>query len=270
METKMKYVLIGLSFLTITFNSFALIPAEVYSKSVTAVLFLETDKGTENGGLGTGFFIGNEGLVLTNHHMVEGISTLVGTSYNRNKYTGFTLLYADRDSDIAVLKVDRIQENDTFLDLEKAEKITLIGDSISWIGHPAGNKFSFSVGNISNIKINGYVETLQYNGVAFGGSSGGPLLSDEGNVIGIHHASDRIVNGIRYGSSKNNIAQAIEIAKNKYTNYFKGNTSIAKNESSETKNSMDSNFEEPKNDLASLIGELKAYTPPSEVRLGSR
>ncbi len=126
------------------------------------------------------------------------------------------------------------------------------------------------------------VELLQFNGVAYHGSSGSPLLNSDGEVIGIIHSglenSSKNVIGTGLGSGRNNISEVLDRALNQYpVNTISEATAEPINEitasatiSESSENARTLVNTEPKNDLASLIRELKAYTPPSEVRLGSK
>lgn len=273
----MKYMLIGLSFLTLTFNASALTSQDVYTNSVNAVLYLEfyEDGGTNcpiggaNSCHATGFFVEEDGIVFTNHHVEGDAVTMTGRSNLGNNYTNFTVLYSDEYSDIAVLKVSKRKENDTFLNLGSNKSETKVGDKVFWIGHPATLKFSFSEGYISNLNVEkeGKLIDLQYNGVGFGGSSGSPVLNTDGQVIGIHRRKDEDVEGVRFGSGLNHIEKALKIAKARLNTL---NTEVKENDFPIENKSPYSEETNSKNDLASLIRELKAYTPPSEVRLGSK
>ena len=296
----MKYVLIGLTFLTLTFNSFALTPQDIYSNSVNAILILNSDIGS-----GTGFFLGKDGIVITNNHMVQNpnvpqkeakdidVSRMTGKSKNNREYSGFKLLYTDPVADIAVLKISNRQENDTFLELAGPEEKLTIGDDSFWIGNPGGLwKFTFSKGYLGEIEKNGNSFDLQFHGVGFHGSSGSPFLNKDGRIIGIlatgNYRSETIYlespkngekielnqikahEGVVFGSSKESILKALENARANYPSNTVVDDQIININSPTRGSTGNENSNVSKNDLASLIRELKAYTPPSEVRLGSR
>ena len=272
METKMKN-LIMLSFLTLTVNAFALTPQKNYENSVKAVLILDYEKCDGTPKQATGFFIGSEGVILTNYHVVRNtnLKTMIGKSIKDTIYSNFEILSVDPDSDIAVLKVSGIQEKESYLELVSSEKKYLIGDEVNWIGHPIGaENFTFSNGYISQLSTKGNVETIQFNGVGYHGNSGSPILNSDGEVIGILHGGtdgfkklQEEVGNVMLGSGRENINQALQMAKNIIPVAQICRTSIT-----ESKSTL-SNINESKNDLASLIRELKAYTPPEERKLGS-
>lgn len=134
---------------------------------------------------GTGFFLPDRNVIVTNHHVIEGNRQVVieGTCFTKQIVK---VLYIDQKYDLAFLKAPT--------DIQPVPNITLgtlrearVGDSVMAIGHPFGLKFSVKRGIVSNAAelMNG-IPYLHIDAALNPGNSGGPLVNAEGEVIGIN------------------------------------------------------------------------------------
>jgi serine protease Do len=155
---------------------------------------------TEGLALGTGVIIKSGGEILTNAHVVEDMSRIVvvltdGTGYDAR------VKYIDKESDLAVIKIDKIGL--TAAKLGKKADI-IIGKTAIAVGTPMSfqNRNSASVGVISglNRSIDGFYQykLIQTDVALNPGNSGGPLVNLKGEVIGINSISDRSAQGLNY------------------------------------------------------------------------
>ncbi len=153
---------------------------------------------------GTGFFI-NPTTIVTNHHVVKKCKSI---DIIRGDYkTSAKLSMADSRNDLAVLKT--IEKNDNFLHF-RAGKGIRIGEEIIVLGYPFGKLLGTGVklttGNIS--ALTGLVDdvtSIQITAPVQPGNSGGPLLDNSGNLVGIVVARlEKDLSG--------NIAQNVNIA----------------------------------------------------------
>ena len=136
-------------------------------------------------------FIFEEGLVMTNAHVVNGSDKVIIGLTNGKKYTG-KLIGQDFFTDIAVLKI----EGDgpwPKAELGDSTKIK-VGDWAIAVGNPFGLENTVTLGIISNLKRNvrqlgiydKKLELIQTDAAINPGNSGGPLLNSNGEVIGIN------------------------------------------------------------------------------------
>lgn len=145
--------------------------------------------------LGSGFFIRNDGYILTNYHVIEGAKKITVLT-NDNKSFEASIVGIDKPSDLAVLKVNnKTEDKDNplvfksviFGDAEQAR----IGDKILAFGNPYGLGVSVSSGIISaksrNIGL-GEQQYLQTDASINRGNSGGPMFNLNGEVIGVNAA----------------------------------------------------------------------------------
>ena len=132
-------------------------------------------------GQGSGFFIGR-GQIVTNAHVVEdAYSAEVHSSLN--VYEHLTIIKRDDEVDLALLGVNDLGEPSLML----ADKVDLRpGQRIIAIGNPLGLEHTVSDGLISAIRgTPGKEQLIQISAPISPGSSGGPLLNMEGEVIGV-------------------------------------------------------------------------------------
>lgn len=173
-------------------------------------------------GGGTGFFISDDGMIVTNRHVVADstaeytVITSEGTEYPAR------ILAWDDFLDFAVLKVDG--ENFSAVDLGDSDNIK-IGQTVVAIGNSLG-EFSHSVsrGIISGVKRDivagsGFGDSEQLKGIIQTdaainfGNSGGPLIDLEGNVIGINTAVAQGAQSIGFAIPINQAMRLIEDVK---------------------------------------------------------
>lgn len=148
------------------------------------------DKNTvDSSSAGTGFFISNDGYILTNEHVVAGANEIMVYMPNGNSYPA-SYVGGDEAMDIAVLKANISSVSAPFGDSNKIA----VGDLAIAIGNPYGlNQIltnTLTVGFISgkNRMYTAEGQTLSYiqTDVALNpGNSGGPLINSKGEVIGV-------------------------------------------------------------------------------------
>jgi S1-C subfamily serine protease len=160
---------------------------EVYETmhlSVVTVVSLGAD--LQRRSLGSGFFVSDDGLICTNLHVVEGsvFVEIISPEGWTTRCLGFVA--ADPDTDLAILKIER---NTAELDL--AVDFPAIGARAFAMGNPEGFRNTISEGVVSGrrqlISLSGdaVCQVIQTTAAVSHGSSGGPLISDEGKVVGV-------------------------------------------------------------------------------------
>ena len=133
---------------------------------------------------GTGFFITNDGYLLTNHHVVEGASHI---SIKIEKgWLSAKVVKVDNQNDLAVLKVDG---KFVALPVVSSRKVGL-GDEVFTVGFPQidvqGVSAKYTKGNISSLTgIKDDLRKFQISVPIQPGNSGGPLVDEYGNVVGV-------------------------------------------------------------------------------------
>ena len=140
-------------------------------------------------GQGSGFFISEDGYLVTNNHVVENGDefTVVmddGTTYDAE------LVGRDPRTDLAVLKVDEDREF-TYVEFADADDIR-VGDWTVAVGSPFGLGSTVTAGIVSalgrNIGAGPYDDFIQVDAAVNRGNSGGPSFNLSGQVIGVNTA----------------------------------------------------------------------------------
>lgn len=148
----------------------------------------------EQEGGGSGFFISNDGLIVTNNHVIasgprdEVVNSITVTLTNGKEYKA-RLIGRDPASDIAVLKID--ETNLPFVRFGKSSQLRA-GDWVVAIGNPLGLGSTVTAGIVSALQRNigapgPYDRFIQTDTAINQGNSGGPLFNMNGEVVGINN-----------------------------------------------------------------------------------
>jgi S1-C subfamily serine protease len=148
--------------------------------------------------IGSGFIVSNDGLIITNKHVVSDTNASYQVMLNDNRKFDVQKIYRDPLNDLAILKINAA--NLRPLKLGDSNKLKL-GQMAIAIGTPLGEfKNTVTSGIISGLgrgitagsPFEGYIEKLdnviQTDAAISSGNSGGPLLNSKGEVIGINTA----------------------------------------------------------------------------------
>jgi serine protease Do len=137
-------------------------------------------------GIGSGFIVSPDGIILTNAHVVAGASEVTVKLTDKREFTA-KVVGVDKPTDIAVLKIDA--HNLPTVRIGDATQ-THAGEWAVAIGSPFGFENTVTAGIISaksrSLPQQGYVQFIQTDVPVNPGNSGGPLFDLNGNVIGIN------------------------------------------------------------------------------------
>jgi S1-C subfamily serine protease len=166
----------------------ALTAVELYERCAPAVFYIEVyDANGKKVKTGSGFFIAEDGMALTNYHVLAGCTTAIVTLSGGERHDVLGIYDYDESRDIAVVKVD----GGNFDTLEAANSSDVrAGDAVYAIGSPLGLSGSISSGIVSSAlrSVEGG-DYIQIDAAISSGSSGGALLDAYGRVIGITSGS---------------------------------------------------------------------------------
>ena len=162
---------------------------ELYAACADSIVGITAYPEDQNGYYwGTGVIAGENGLIITNAHVIEGCASAEVTLYNNESYEAL-LVGADAVSDLALLKIDCTGlPAASFADISSLS----VGDPVAAIGNPLSEEFRSTLTNgiISAIdrgmNYNGHtMSLLQTNAAINQGNSGGALFNMYGQVVGI-------------------------------------------------------------------------------------
>ncbi len=136
---------------------------------------------------GSGFIIDREGYVLTNAHVIAGMTRIVVALDGDEEYTA-EVVGSDTRTDIALLKIDAGKPLPS-VKIGDSDKVK-VGQWVAAIGSPYGLHRTVTAGIISALRRrlpnDAYVPFIQTDAAVNPGNSGGPLMDLAGNVIGIN------------------------------------------------------------------------------------
>ena len=155
----------------------ALSPAEIAAAATPAIVSIRTPLG-----LGTGFVVRDSGWIVTNLHVIAGADRALITFANTKSFPVLEVLNTSAAHDLALLRIDA--KALPVLKLADSEKVRP-GDAIVAIGHPLGLEDTVSNGLVSAVRQIGDLTALQISAPIAPGSSGGPLLDEHGEVVGV-------------------------------------------------------------------------------------
>jgi serine protease Do len=142
--------------------------------------------GPQARGVGSGFIISADGLILTNAHVVEDAAELVVRLADKREFKG-KVLGTDKLTDVAVVKIDAKEL--PALRLGSSDKLR-VGEWVAAIGSPFGLESSVTAGIVSaksrNLPDDRLVPFIQTDVAVNPGNSGGPLFNMAGEVVGIN------------------------------------------------------------------------------------
>ena len=140
----------------------------------------------EQRGTGSGFIISADGLILTNHHVVDGADKITVRLTDNREFSG-KVLGSDAKTDIAVVKIEA--KDLPVLKMGDSDKLK-VGEWVAAIGSPFGLDNTVTAGIVSaksrKLPSDQYVPFIQTDVAVNPGNSGGPLFNMDGEVVGIN------------------------------------------------------------------------------------
>ena len=199
---------------------------QIYKQDSAGVVSIKATT-AQGGDSGTGIVLNEEGLILTNDHVIsEGTSLTVSPGKSSNLTRTATVVGADPNQDLALIKVDPSGLGLKALKLVSSSSVE-VGDPVYAIGNPYGLNETLTRGIVSALgrEIQApdgspIKDAIQTDAALNPGNSGGPLLDEQGDVIGVNSqiASDAASaegsqpgsTGVGFAISSNTVSDAIK------------------------------------------------------------
>ena len=186
-------------------DSFSQMIIDAVAQVKNAVVKIDVYKNVQGklkqAGSGSGFIFSSDGLIFTNCHVVNGADKIMVSLLNENEIEA-TLLGKDPDTDIAVLKI--YSDGYSVSKLGDAEQLQ-IGQFVIAIGNPLGYQHTVTTGVVSALgrtlrSQNGMLvdNVIQSDAALNPGNSGGPLITTDGEVVGVNTAIIQGANGLSF------------------------------------------------------------------------
>ena len=162
---------------------------ELYRRASPAVVFItQVDAAGKTTSLASGFIVSPNGVVVTNHHVIDpdqGAVHLRVKVPRGDVYTDVRVIYAEERRDFAVIAIKA--SGLPALPVGDSDKVE-VGDRVIAIGNPKGLELTLTEGIVESVRLdpqNGY-RFIQHQAPISPGSSGGPLINMNGEVVGIN------------------------------------------------------------------------------------
>jgi hypothetical protein len=156
--------------------------AQIAKKVSPSVVIIQ---GTTDSGdvLGSGFIIAQDGKIVTNLHVIRELKTATVQLANGQVYDSLSVLATDERRDLAIVRVSGF--NLPFLNLGNSDSVT-VGEPMVIVGSPRGLEGTVTAGILSSIRDLGDGSTvLQTDASVNPGNSGGPLVNNKGQAVGV-------------------------------------------------------------------------------------
>jgi serine protease Do len=149
----------------------------------------QTPESPRQHGSGSGFLIDPQGVIVTNHHVVDGADEVLVTLSDGRKFVSKDIK-SDPKTDLAIVRIET-KEPLPYLQFGDSSAME-IGDRVLAVGAPFGLTGTVTSGIVSakgrNLHMNMYEDFLQTDAAINPGNSGGPLVNLRGEVIGVNSA----------------------------------------------------------------------------------
>jgi serine protease Do len=140
--------------------------------------------------LGSGVILGADGLIVTNHHVIDGAEQITVVLSDRREFEAKVVL-SDEHADLAVLKIETHGEKLPVLELGDSDQLE-VGDLVLAIGDPFGVGQTVTSGIVSALARTGIGSDvssfIQTDAAINPGNSGGALVDLDGKLVGINTA----------------------------------------------------------------------------------
>ncbi|MEM7329204.1 MAG: Do family serine endopeptidase [Pseudomonadota bacterium] len=173
--------------------------------------------------LGSGVILGQDGIIVTNNHVIEGADEIIIVLADRREYPA-ELILADERTDLAVLRVDADGTELPTLGYADTRGVE-VGDLVLAVGNPFGVGQTVTTGIISatartDVGVSDYAFFLQTDAAVNPGNSGGALVNTRGDLVGINTAifsRSGGSNGIGFAIPSEMVKRVVDAAVNEGT-----------------------------------------------------
>lgn len=156
--------------------------SQIFEKKSDAVVLIAVAS-PEGDRQGSGFFISRNGKIVTNYHLIQRARKVIVKLKSGIAFVPRRIVNLDPEKDIAVIQIEA--DTPAYFTMGNSNSV-IIGQRVLTIGNPQGLESTVSDGLISSVRVNEFgMKIFQVSVPLSNGSSGGPLIDLNGDVIGI-------------------------------------------------------------------------------------
>jgi serine protease Do len=177
------------------FGQITLTTAQIANTVSPSVVVIQgkTDSGVV---LGSGFIVSKDGQIVTNLHVIREMRTASVQLANGETFDSLSVLGTDERRDLAIVKIAGFDL--PVLDLGNSDAL-IVGEPLVIVGSPRGLKGTVTAGILSSVRDSGEgFKVLQTDGAVNPGNSGGPLVNNKGQAIGVVSFKLRSAEGLNF------------------------------------------------------------------------
>ena len=189
------------------------------ARDATVLVATQNENNQMGNGFGSGVLISETGIVLTNYHVIHRAEIIRVWYYDPtdSNYSFAKVIGIDPVADLALLQLELDPDlpPPTYLEIE--QEVPVIAEPVVAIGHPVGLQWSVTTGSINHQerpgKITPYVNVIQHSAEINKGNSGGPLINENGDIVGINTymlAPDGQWAGVAYAVRGDTVYDSVE------------------------------------------------------------
>jgi hypothetical protein len=162
----------------------AVTPRQIAARAHAALLMIRAlDANGDTVGLGTGFLVSPDGKFVTNYHVIQDAARLSVKLLEGAEYRDVSVVAADPASDLALLQIPGASGLPAMR--MGSDALMEVGDRVFVMGNPLGMGGTFTDGMVSGKRPLHGVSMLQISAPISSGSSGGPVMNERGEVVGV-------------------------------------------------------------------------------------
>jgi hypothetical protein len=163
-------------------------PRQIAAQARPGVVLITAKDGSSTIGRGSGFLVSEDGVLVTNRHVVEGATSLQVQLASGEIFDRVLFVSEDERRDLVVLRIPGSRLSPLIIADDRSVEV---GDPVYVMGNPLGLEGTFSDGLVSARRVLDGVALIQITAPISPGSSGGPVLDHSGRVIGVATLSMR-------------------------------------------------------------------------------
>jgi Trypsin-like peptidase domain len=180
----------------------SLTPAEITRRATPSVVQIRA-----RGRIGSGFVVASDGRIATSLHVVEDAERVVVVLADGRSFTRVQAVAHDEAQDLVVLAIDA----DGLPALRLAAERVAVGERVIAIGHPQGLENTVSDGLVSAVREQVGGDVLQISAPISLGSSGGPVLNERGEVVGVTTSTNRLGQNLNFAAPADRLRPLLRV-----------------------------------------------------------
>jgi hypothetical protein len=191
----LKLLFASLLIVPIAIGQITLTTAQIAKRVSPAVVVIQgkTDSGEVQG---SGFVVSKDGKIVTNLHVIKDMKTASVQLANGEVFDSVFVLATDERRDLAVVQISGF--NLPILELGNSDALT-VGEPLVIVGTPRGLEGTVTAGILSSVRDGGDgFKVLQTDAAVNPGNSGGPLVNNKGQAIGVVSFKLRSAEGLNF------------------------------------------------------------------------